>query len=271
MKPRFILGLALGIGLLAGFVLGSAPSAGESQAGGHEASAKTAESLSRPAEANADSPRRDDAKTQRPPRKPAEARVSIPIGSVVESLRKNQFQIPHFESLMWQMPQALMLLGVDEEQQQAVAALMKDIRAQIIAAEKQHVKVSTAADGKVVFDQSAMVEPSKEIIVKFQDGLRSNLPADVAGALIEAIEWDRFYEGGTDDLSSSIQITRTPRGLMALLSTQGFGTRQTLPPDKYPDDGTPIPLQQIYAGTTGGDRWVALLGDMKLLPTDEAK
>lgn len=163
------------------------------------------------------------------------------------------------------LPDALTLLGVSADEQETVVGVMNDIKQRILAEEKQRVKVSQVTETELILDQSGMLEPMKQIVADAQEGIRANLPQDLAGALIEAINWEEFYAGGPQAPVTTFRIERTPNGLVAQRNYQGGGMGFPLDSSHFPDDGTPISIRAAY----GDDRWVPFLGDHKLLPVDD--
>jgi hypothetical protein len=126
------------------------------------------------------------------------------------------------------------------------------------------LKVSKVTETELKLDQSGMLEPMKQIVADAQEGIRANLPQDLAGALIGAIDWERFYTRDLQAPVSTFRIERTPEGMMAQRSYQGGSVSFPLDPNQFLDDGTPIPIRKAYSD----DRWVPFLGDHKLLPVD---
>jgi hypothetical protein len=206
-----------------------------------------------------------DTRERRSDRQPSGARVSLPLAVVLDSLRKTQFQQTGFENLSYHLPDALTLLGARADERESIVGLMKDIQKRILAEEKQRVKVSSVTETELVLDQSGMLEPMKQIVADAQAGIRANLPRDLAGALIGAIDWDQFYTGGPKAPVTTFRIERTPRGMYAQRKYQGGGMGMIVDTGRFPDDGTPIPLREVYPD----DRWVPLVGDHKLVPVDD--
>jgi len=270
-------GAALGIGLLAGFAGGrlmraepAVPKEAALPKGSSHSSTPAAASggsAEIPA-ADGDTPRRradNNAKSTTGERKPAGVpRVSVPLRSVVESLQKAQFQNSNFESMGRELRDAMNLLGVDKTGQDAVAALMKDINARMLAEEKQHVKVKEVSATKIALDHSGMIEPAKRLANEMQEGIRANLPQDLAQAMIESIQWDSFYMPADQPPVSSFSIVRSEGQLFARWSYP-YGSRGMGIGDRFPDNGTPIPIRETY----GDDRWASFLEGHKLVPVDE--
>ena len=266
MNPRLAIGLALLAGLVAGFAAGRL-----SNSGGSSPVPEVRRQLtdlpieptthsSTPPEAAPHS-----AKTPRPDRQPSGPRVSLPLSVVVESLREKQFQQKGFQSVIYNLPGALTLLGAREDEREAVVGMMNDIKKQILAEEKRCAKVTSVSETELVLDQRGMLEPMKQITKEAQEGIRAHLPKDIADSLIGAIEWDYFYTGGPKEPITTFRIERTPRGMFAQMSYQGGGTGFLLTPDRFPDNGTPISLRDAFFD----DRWTPFLGDHKLLPVDD--
>ena len=207
------------------------------------------------------------AKTNRPEAKSASVpRLSLPMDAVTESLRKTQFSTRGFEETINNLPAAMNLLGIERERQEAVKSLMKDIWSRILSEEKQRVKVSKVTDTEVVLDQSPMLETASRLAVEAQDGIRAELPRDLADALIGAIDWDHIYAEDQSALST-FRILRDCGRLVAMRTSGLEGSGKTLNDKLYPDDGTPISIGKAL----GQDRWAGFLGDYKLLPVDETE
>lgn len=267
MNARMATGGALLAGLIAGFAVGRLSNSGivPSSAGnpGHRPSLTSA-SVSSVDSTELSDPKAET-KARRQDRPPSVPRVSLPLAVVVESLRNQQFRTSGFEGVIYRLPDALTLLGVRADEQETVIGVMKDIQKRILAEEKQHVKVSKVTKTELTLDQSGMLEPMKQIVADAQEGIRANLPQDLAGALIGAINWEEFYTGGPQAPVTTFRIERTPRGVFAQRKYQGGGTGMMLDPGRFPDDGTPISIREVYPD----DRWAPFLGDHKLLPVDD--
>ena len=267
--------MALVIGLLAGFAGGrlarqdpalSPDGAVAAGSPGKSRAAASGEAVSGASSASTGPARRGETGSKTSPAERQAAavpRVSLPLKSVVESLGNAQFGSVNFESLRYRLGDALNLLGVDKAGQEAVIALQKDIETRMKAEEKQRVKVKEVTETAVVLDHSGMLEPASRMATEMQEGIRANLPPDLAQAMIEAVHWENFYMPADQEPVSTFSVVRQTDGLWGQWNYPGGGSG-TSTDKRFPDDGTPIPIGEILRD----DRWAALLKGHKLLPVD---
>ncbi|WP_367871257.1 hypothetical protein [Luteolibacter sp. Populi] len=160
------------------------------------------------------------------------------------------------------MTNALTLMGVGDRERNDVMAVMSKATAEMLKAEKLHVKVARADESGILLDQSGMEDPSKHISEEAKAGLRSSLAPEIAEALIGSINWENFYfRSPTKEIL--FLITRNANGLAATTEVGGSGAGRGLGAGDYPDNGVPIPASEVFE-----PRWAELLGERKLLPVD---
>ena len=269
MKPsRFILPAAMGIlGLMLGVGLapvlrktGNGWVSGPSAVGSQPVnSAEAAVAISRDGGKTND---RTRARERTEDKKPTEPRVSIPLRTLVQVLKKGDFSYSsQFDSLNDCMEKALILLGATENEQQEIKNLIEHSMSEILAAEKSQLALGEVSADVIYFDTSAMRRPVEEIIEQTKHGIRAALPGDLATSLIESIAWDRYYP---IDGHTRLEINRGSKGeLMAWArnSSRGSGT---VVDRQFKDDGTPLPAELIF-----GERWRPFLKGVTILPRDE--
>lgn len=181
-------------------------------------------------------------------KKPREARVSIPLRTVVEILKKGEMSYTsQFDCLQSCMENALILLGATEREQEDIKNLIQTSKSGILAAEQSHLKLGEVAADVIYLETSGMRGPADEIIGHTKDGIRAALPQDLAESLIESIDWAKYYP---IDAHSRLEIIRGSKGdLMAWEKNSNRGSG--IPIDRgFKDDGTPLPVDQIFP-----DRW----------------
>lgn len=194
-------------------------------------------------------------------RKPKEPRVSIPVKSLVEGLKKSELSYSsQFDCLEDCMDKTLILLGTTTKEQEEVRNLIQNSKAEILAAEQSHLKLGDVTADVVHMDTSGMRGPVEEIIGKTKSGIRDALPNDLADCLIQSISWDKYYPV---DAYTRLEIDRDPSGrLMAWVRNSQRGSGSVVN-NHFKDDGTPLPTDQIFP-----DRWKPLLKGVAILPKD---
>lgn len=194
-------------------------------------------------------------------RKPKEPRVSIPVKSLVEGLKKSELSYSsQFDCLQDCMEKTLNLLGTTTKEQEEIRNLIQSSKAEILAAEQIHLKLGEVTADTIHMDTSGMRSPVEEIIGKTKSGIRGAMPSDLADCLIESISWEKYYPV---DAYTRLEIDRDPSGrLMAWVrnSQRGSGT---IVSNHFKDDGNPLPADQIFP-----DRWKPLLKGITILPKD---
>jgi len=193
--------------------------------------------------------------------KSAEPRVSIPLKTVA-NLLKDDLSYSDFMVLGRKMDQALTMLGASEQEKADVIAAIDRNEAVLLAEEKANVKVASMEDSKVTLDLSGMEEPAKRIATQLEEEIRAALPNDLAEALIGSMDLKRYYFMG-EARETSFRITRSDSGgLMATQATGGGSTGSGIQPQKFPDDGTPIPAAEVF-----DKRWSTWLEGVMLQPS----
>jgi hypothetical protein len=201
--------------------------------------------------------RRDEKK------KPAEPRVTLPLATVAEMIRKEQSSSDfHFQDLRNGMNKSLTLLGTSEREKNDVLELMKKMDAAIQTEEKKLIKVIQASPSEIHLDNRAMEAFAKTIAPQIQEGIRSLLPADLAEVLISSTTWDELYPTG-EKAFRHFTITRSASGKITAWSDQFSSSTGMDVDSKFADDGTPIPADQIFPG------WEPFLKRLTLLPQNE--
>jgi len=197
-------------------------------------------------------------------KKPKEPRVSIPLRTLVDGVRKNAFSsCSGFDRLEYAMERALSLMGATDREKEELKTLVKNSESEMLAAEKTHIKLGAVTSDKIQMDMSAMRGPAGEIAGRTKDGIRAALPPDLAEALISAINWDDYYP--TDEKSFTfLEITRKPSGKLIAWERQDSGGTGYGVNEEFKDDGTFLPADRIFP-----DRWKPFLKGVTILPKDE--
>jgi hypothetical protein len=196
-----------------------------------------------------------------------EPRVSIPLSVVAEDIRKRLHLegSSSIENLApYEMERILSSLGVAPEQKEAIHALIRQTQTEINAEEQKQLKAVQTSPSEIRLDKSAMAPFSKSITQRTQTGIRKNLPSDLAGALIAAINWEDFYP--TDEKTNmTFSIIHDFSGkLAARVQKDNWDDKRSDIP-QFADDGTPIPADEIMIY----DRWKPFLKGLTLLPQNE--
>jgi hypothetical protein len=195
--------------------------------------------------------------------KPKEPRVSIPLAAVVRILKEQELKYADFKGLDRPMEKALTLLGATETEREAVNALVTSAETEMFAEEKKHLRLGEVSGDQIQLDMRGMKGPAEAIAARMKEGIRAALPADMAEALISAINWQEYYP--VDDKSfARLEVTRGRGGrLTAWERTEHHGTGRGLDAE-FGDDGTPLPADRIFE-----DRWKPFLKGVTILPKDE--
>ena len=264
MKPnRNLLLAATGIfGLLLGLAL--APS---QRKPGHQIHPTSA---GLPQTAKSPDPSPDDPKTNLRTRvrervedkKPKEPRVSIPLKTLVQVLKKGELSYwSQFDRLQDCMDKSLTLLGATENEKEEIMNLIEKSKSEILAAEQSHLKLGEATDNVIHMDTSGMRRPVDEVTGRFKDGIRAALPNDLAESLIESIEWNHYYP---IDSYTRLEIDRGRTGKLTAWERNISGGSGNPIDSNFKDDGTPLPAELIFK-----DRWKPFLKGVTILPKDE--
>ena len=197
-------------------------------------------------------------------KKPKEQRVSIPLKTLVRILKDGDFKhASNFNSLQYSMEKALTLLGATESEREDIKDLVNKSKSEILAAEKNHLKLGEVTTDLIRMDMSGMRDPAEEISARTKDGMRAALPADLAEGLISAINWEKYYP--VDDKSfTRLEITRNLSGKLTVWERSSDGGMGHQVNAEFKDDGTPLPAELLF-----GDRWKPFLKGVTILPKDE--
>lgn len=194
-------------------------------------------------------------------KKPAEARISVPVSSLMKTIKGLQFNsdiMANFNGI----DRAFPFLGATEAEEAEIKASLKRAKDELQAAEKRLVKVVQTDQTEIRMDNSAMRDIADSISQRLQTDIRSNLPGDTAEILISSINWEQFYP--TDEKNfptlSIIRQTSSRMAAMEMIGGGGHGGQV----HNFADDGTPIPADQVF-----DDRWKPLLKGLTLLPQNE--
>ncbi len=209
-----------------------------------------------------------EAAPRRPPRRPTEtkneARVSIPLRTIVGILKEGQAS-SDFEDINRKMPDALTFLGASESERQAALDVMTKAKEEMYAEERENLKIVKADDAEVIIDHGGMQEPALRVAEHTREQLRRSLPNDTATALIDSIPWDRFYSDLAGSATTRFRIVRDAQGfLAATVSTANHSFSSRLSADKFPDDGNPIPADDLF-----GSRWGPFMKGRSLVPAEK--
>lgn len=208
--------------------------------------------------------------------KPAGPRVTVPIDKVVAILKAKEPKLANFSDLQTNMESALDLLGVTDREREDVRALVTKAKDEILASEKKLLKPEKVSPSEVRLDLTPMAAASQDIAARLQQGLGTVLPSDLADALIQSVEWDKFYFNSEEHRSNSFKILRDKQGkLNAGMTYHGGGVGFGLDPNEFPDNGSALPADKAFGmlDLLGGPntRWPDLLGGVTIVPQDEVK
>lgn len=264
MPPRFLIPAITGVlGLLLGLNLARPLSIRGNDAPA-SSTAVSSDGVGSVADGNRDKPtanHRTRAQERAADRKPKEPRVSIPVKSLVEGLKKSELShSSQFDCLQDCIDKTLILLGVTTNEQEDVRNLIQSSKAEILAAEQRHLKLGEVTADVIHMDTSGMRGPVEEIIGKTKSGIRGALPNDLADCLIESISWDKYYPV---DAYTRLEIDRDPSGRLMAWERNSQRGSGNIVNQQFKDDGAPLPADQIFP-----DRWKPLLKGITILPKD---
>ncbi len=198
--------------------------------------------------------------TREEKKKPGEPRISIPSRNVEKTIR-TLHPISSFDNFGG-MKDALALVGASEQQTGEVMALLDRAKSEILSEEKNHLKAIQTDDTRIRLDTQGMEAPAKVIVQQLQNDIRATLPPDLAAILVSNTAWNQYYR--TDEnLYPTLTISRGTSGLWGSEDGKSWERRFRVDP-KFPDDGTPIPADQVF-----DDRWKPFLKGLTLLPQNE--
>ncbi len=176
-----------------------------------------------------------------------------------------------------QISRTLGLLGASTEECGAVISALDQANKDLQAAERKQIKVVSASGTGVTLDLSGMTKPAAEIIARTRESVRSALPPNIGELTVEAIDWETLYfngaadpmpvnqaasTDGTDSSRANFTIERSD-GKITTHFTNGSSTTKGEIPADFPDDGTPLPADELF-----GERWAPYLKGVMLSPVD---
>ena len=220
---------------------------------------------SAPAEVGAKTAIRTRARDRGEDKKPKEPRVSIPLKTVVQILKDKDFSYTsEFDSLNYSMEKALVLLGATETEQENIKELIQTSKSEILAAEKNHVKLGEVTSDLIQMDMSGHARACGRNRRPDQ-GRHPGRPAGGSGGRTHLPpSTGRIYYPVDDKSFTRLEITRGRSGkLTAWERSANGGTGRGVEPE-FKDDGTPLPAERIFE-----DRWKPFLKGVTILPKDE--
>ncbi|MES2924665.1 MAG: hypothetical protein V4819_24140 [Verrucomicrobiota bacterium] len=160
------------------------------------------------------------------------------------------------------MSGSLEALGASKIEREEIKALIKKSKDDIHAAEKAHFRLRLVTPDHIEIETKGIWDAIATIRGNLQNGIRAALKPEAAEILLSAIDWESFYP--TDERSSirSLEIYRDESvGLVALVKPKGGRLVEVLPIEKFPDDGTPLPADQIFS-----EPWKTYLKGLTIVP-----
>lgn len=172
---------------------------------------------------------------------------------------------PAFRHLEVAVGPALKTLGASPTETEEIKELIQKSKDEVYTAEKTYLKLGLVAPDRIEIDASGVREPVSAIIGRLKDGIYSSLRPEAAEIIISAIKWERYYRMDEKDLVTSLEMIRKPSGeLTAWARTSSAGTGGGVVKNKFPDDGTPLPADEIF-----GERWRPYLKGLTIVHKDE--
>ena len=242
----------------------SSPSRGVATAAAQSANSSFSISSSSQADASEETTVRTRVAKRDEKKKPSELKVSIPLSTIAEMIREKSKGDFDFQKLQNEMENSLTLLGASEREKNDVLKLLEDVRSEIYAEGIKRIKPVQTSASEIHLDNRAMEAYSKTIAPKIQEGIRAALPADLADVLISSTQWDKLYPTGEKSFPV-FTITRKPNGGMSVSFRQPNCSMSMMVDSKFLDDGTPIPVDELFPG------WFPkpFLKGFTLLPKDD--
>ena len=214
-------------------------------------------------DAPGNSPSRTRVRDREPAKKAEEPRISIPLKAVVELLHYGILSGADFKRLEKTVGRALETLGSSQSECDEIKDLIKKSKDEIYAAEKTHFKLGRVTPDHIEIDTSGIQEPVAAIIGRLQDGIHATLDPEAADVLVSAIDW-KFYYLIDEKSTTSLEINRNETGkLMAWVRTSKGAASGSEVDKKFPDDGNPLPAEQIFP-----ELWRPYLKGLTLVPKD---
>ena len=191
-------------------------------------------------------------------------KISIPRHVIINELRDRHFNGKSFENLNQAMGTALTLLGIDEPGKLKIEEALQNTREDILAAEKDRLKIIKDDSTSIEIDTKGMKDAMPDIIAATQARINEALPSDASRTINESIDWEQFY-CGDDYPILKFGITRRHDGtLVAEARYPDMSLGIGLQPDRYPQNGSPILLDDLF-----DDRWSHYLKGKSLVPVPE--
>jgi hypothetical protein len=191
-------------------------------------------------------------------------RISVPLNLIVKDLKERQLADQNFDRIGDNIDGALTMLDATDSERQKVKAVLAKAEKDILAAEKERLKVTRSDSTGVELDTSGMKEVLPGIISAAQSGIRDSLAQDIGEALNASISWDRFYSRTDEFTPFTLSIERFPGGqLVAQAKRDNSSMGMGIEPKDIPADGSPIPVSRFF-----DDRWRPFLKDVELVPVD---
>lgn len=227
-------------------------------------------------------------------------RVPVSLKTVGPILKEKFKFDSKFDELTYPMEVSLPILGATEMEKAQVMELIRKTEAEILTAEKTHLKLGEVTKDSIQLDRRGMREPVEQITKRMQDEIRTILPNDLANALISGVDWTQFYN--IDDTPIvTLEVVRRkidPNLLEAVLNdprmneledskrkalSELIRTSREAPTYQlysqvrlgneasgmgldlsiFKDDGTPLPAELSF-----GDRWKPHIKGLSILPID---
>ncbi len=171
---------------------------------------------------------------------------------------------PRFSELEKKVGPALESLGASMTEKDEIEDLIRKSKDEVTAAEKTHFKLGLVTPDRIEIDTSGMREPISAIIGRLKDGIHATLRPEAAEILISAINWKSYYWIDEKDLVTTLEIIRKPSGELSASSRDSISSSGRAIDRNFPDDGTPLPADQVYP-----EHWRPLLKGLTLIPKDE--
>ncbi len=240
------------------------PSQDHSVTGTQSANFKTSISTSSQADASEETTVRTRVAKRDETKKPSEPSVSLPLTTIAGMIREKSKGDFDFQKLQDGMKNSLTLFGATERETNDIHKLLKDISSEISAEGIKLIKPIQVNESEIHLDNRAMEPFSKTIAPKIQEGIRASLSADLADVLISSTQWDKLYPTGEKSFPV-LTITRQPNGKIFASFRQPRSSMSVSIDSKFLDDGTPIPVDELFSG------WFPkpFLKGFTLLPKDD--
>jgi hypothetical protein len=156
------------------------------------------------------------------------------------------------------------LLEASDSETQEISEIFQNLLKKLQAAESRELKATQTSPFEVVVDFSQMAHAADEIFTETETALRSALPGERGDALALAISSQSLYRyRKSEGFRLLIERDRSGELWLRLREPSGGGSGSGLSKNRFPDNGTPIPVDQVL-----GARWHTMVAGMTLLPVD---